>query len=510
MSIRSKSPLLLSLLLFLVLTPGCHAEETPPPKGPASTSGVMRRPSAAPSAARESLAPSEAAVREAEAPSSATPVATTAAKITAKMMAKTGKTDIKAHVFSAPDLAPTPRKARFSNPAVIGRSPAAASGLPVRIASLGGVPRTAASSKPVETAFPLVASASPIPTATGGGASVSASGEEPALDPQERAEGQEDVPEDFRRQLEELQQQVKKLREEAVARKRLAISTEEKEEKAADILSAASRKYILLKKGTLGFEYSFNYAYFSGDVIQKAAIVEQHSNHTFTNVFFTEYALRDNLTVNATLPFVYKYNRVGTSNAQEATDFGDFSLGVQYQPFKTGGHMPAAIFNAGVTLPLGTSPYKVVPDQGLGTGSGFYSVNAGVSLSRTMDPLVAFGSLSYTHNFPAGGLDQNWQDGRTLIGVDPGSSVGLGLGFGFALSYKASLNVSAQFGYTLSNEYHFSNAETYRNGSTVSTTFYIGTGWRVTPTRSVYLKLGIGLTSNDPDFSFSVRVPFEF
>jgi len=322
-------------------------------------------------------------------------------------------------------------------------------------------------------------------------------------------EADQEKPKSLEQQMEELRQELRKMRNEVEARKKLEVTEEEREKKAEDILTAAGREYTLIKKGAIGLEYSIDYSYFSGDVIKDAANVEQRSNHNITNQIYTEYGLKENLSVNATIPFCYKYNRAGTDSAQDATDLGDVSLGAQYQPYKAGGDLPTTILSAGVTLPSGSSPYKINPATSLATGSGFYALNAGASLSKTMDPLVAFANLSYTYNFEASGLNQNWSDGRNLTSVDPGSTVGLALGFGYALSYKASLNLSAQFAYTFSNVYHFNGAADYRNGSSMAGTFSIGTGWRITPARTITLKLGIGLTSSDPDFSLSVRVPFE-
>ena len=331
-----------------------------------------------------------------------------------------------------------------------------------------------------------------------------------AADAEDEGEDEDDQsPAGMARQLKELKQQVEKLRTEGEARKRLEVSEEEKEKKAGDILTAAGREYTLMKKGSLSLEYSCLYSYFSSDIIKSAASVEQHANHNITNQIYTEYALRDNFSANLSVPFAYKFDKVGTASAQEETDFGDVSIGVQMQPFKAGSDIPATIFSAGVSLPFGSSPYKINPATSLATGSGFYSVNAGASLSQTMDPLVAFGNLSYNYNFQAAGLNQNWTSGSNLTRVDPGSSVSVAMGFGYALSYKASLNLSTQFTYGFSNQYYFSNAATYGSGSSVSASFSIGTGWKITPTRSIALKLGIGLTSSDPDFSFSVRVPFE-
>lgn len=315
---------------------------------------------------------------------------------------------------------------------------------------------------------------------------------------------------DIQGQIDALKKELERLQKEADARKQLEITEEEKAKKGEEILSSVGREYTLLKKGTLGLEYDFTYAYVSSDVLKNAATVEQQSNHTLVNAVFIEYALRDNLTLNASIPFIYKYDKVGSDNASSVTGLGDVSFGAQYQPFKAGGEWPTTILNVGLSIPLGTSPYTIVPGQGQPTGSGFYSATAGATLSKTIDPLVAFGSLSYTYNFDADGLDQNWTDGRDLTKVVPGNSIGGVLGFAYALSYKASLNLSYQMTYNFGTEYRFSNASTFNNGSWVSSVFGIGTGWRITPSRSVTLKLGIGLTSNDPDFTFSVRVPFEF
>ncbi|GFO56402.1 hypothetical protein GMSM_34090 [Geomonas sp. Red276] len=319
----------------------------------------------------------------------------------------------------------------------------------------------------------------------------------------------EEAPKGIEQQMEDLRQELRKMQSEMEARKKLEVTEEEKEKKAEDILTAAGREYTLIKKGNIGLEYSLNYSYFSGDVIKDAAVVEKRSNHNITNQVYTEYGLKENLSVNATLPFCYKFNKVGSDASQEASDLGDVSVGMQYQPYKAGGDMPVTILSAGASFPTGSSPYKINTENSLATGAGFYSLNAGASLSKTIDPLVAFANLIYTYSFEASDLDQNWSNGSKLTSVDPGSSVALALGFGYALSYKASLNMSAQFAYNYSNVYHFSNGTDFRNGSSTSATFNIGTGWRITPARSISLKLGIGLTNNDPDFSFTVRVPFE-
>jgi HAMP domain-containing protein len=334
-----------------------------------------------------------------------------------------------------------------------------------------------------------------------------------SIQPEVKKPKQDDSPQSVQQEVQELKREVQRMRDENEARKRLEVPEEEKSKSVEDILSAVSRQYTLLKKGTIGLGYTFGYSYYSGDVINEAAVpfaIERRSSHNIANIIDTEYAILNNLTISANVPFIYKYNKVGTSSSQDATDIGDIALGLQWQPIKAGGKLPTTILSAGVTIPTGSSPYKIDPDQSLPTGNGYYSFSGGVSLSKTLDPLVAFGNLSYSYGLPVSGLSQVWGTSNNLIKVEPGSSIGFALGFGYALSYQASLNISTQFNYAFGSRYTFSNVGAIESGSSVSSTFNVGTGWRVTPTRSIYLTLSIGLTVNDPDFALAARVPFEF
>ncbi|MCX5848788.1 MAG: transporter [Deltaproteobacteria bacterium] len=321
---------------------------------------------------------------------------------------------------------------------------------------------------------------------------------------------QDGSPKSLEQEVKELKQEVQRIRSENEARKKLEIPEEEKSKSVEDILSAVGREYSLLKKGTIGLSYTLGYSYFSGDAISDTTLVEKRSNHNIVNIITAEYALFNNLTIGTGIPFAYKYNRVGTSSSQEATDLGDVSLSLSLQPFKSGGKIPTTILSFGASLPTGTSPYRVDLKNSLPTGSGLYSFSGGVSLSKVLDPLVAFGSLNYSYSLPEEGLSQRWGTKEVLTKVDPGSSLGLALGFGYALSYQASLNLGVSFGYSFGSNYIINNITEYKSGSSVSSSFNVGTGWRISPTRSIYAGLAIGLTNSDADFSFSVRLPFEF
>ena len=54
------------------------------------------------------------------------------------------------------------------------------------------------------------------------------------------------------------------------------------------------------------------------------------------------------------------------------------------------------------------------------------------------------------------------------------------------------------------------NAGETTAGSRTFSILSIGTGWQLSPTLSMIMRVGIGLTNDDPDFIFSLRMPFQF
>jgi hypothetical protein len=84
-----------------------------------------------------------------------------------------------------------------------------------------------------------------------------------------------------------------------------------------------------------------------------------------------------------------------------------------------------------------------VPES-LPTGNGVWSITPGISLVKTFDPAVLFGTLSYTHN-----LEESFDDisstvnqSRLQASVKLGDSYQIGAGIAFALNEKMSMSFS--------------------------------------------------------------------
>lgn len=318
-------------------------------------------------------------------------------------------------------------------------------------------------------------------------------------------------------QIQALQQKVTDLEKEAEARRMLRMTEDEEKQRESEILTAAGREYTLLPRHNLNFEYDLKYEYFSADILEDLRTedsgtlnVERRGNHIVYNQLNLEYGVLNNLSMNFGLPFVYKYDKRSGSDSREMTDLGDANLSLQYQPFKAGPTWPVLIVVVNGSFPTGRSPYKINSDTELATGNGYYAAGGGLSFSKTLDPVVAYGSVTYTHPFATTDMDQIQSDGSVLTEVAAGDTIGASLGLGFALSYRTSLNLSYQYAYHCESKYFFTDGSSTGGSSWVTSSVSIGAGWRLSPRFSVYTRVDIGLTSDDPDFIFNLRIPVRF
>ena len=335
----------------------------------------------------------------------------------------------------------------------------------------------------------------------------------------EELPGSEKLPEiqKLREEIKNIKEEILTLKDEAEARKKLKLKDEEKAKKKSieDILKASAERYTLIKKNHLELQDTLSYSYYADDKIitlynaedEFSGLKVEHSKeHTLVNTVQATYGMFDNLSIYTAIPFVYKYEK---SDKQEENDIGDISFGLQYQPFKGGGEWPVTILTWGFKTKSGKSKYKINPETELSTGSGSYSTRIGVNASKVVDPVVLFGSVSYTYKFEEDNLHQKQSDERFLTKVDPGETISCSIGFGYAMSYKISFTAQFQQSYSHKITYWMDNEKL--SGYTENTAMLIfGTGIRLNRKTSLYINVGTGLTEDSSDFMVSFRMPFEF
>lgn len=294
-----------------------------------------------------------------------------------------------------------------------------------------------------------------------------------------------------------------------------------------EVFEAAENSYSLLRKGSLGLNYSFDYSYYGDQRI--GLIIEPQVNsegqitgssnilnadvspaavHTFTNSFTLDYGLYDNITIGGRMPLIAKFD-----SEADITNFsvGDLSGTVRWQPWGiVPGTMSKTLFSS-IKLKTGDSPYEIDSSKHLASGSGYNSISAGGSVSKVLDPVVLFGSGTYGYNFSETGLNQ-LRDGRVLTEMHPGSSFSGSMGFAYSLSYDVSLSVSFQASYNDKTTFVLAQGDETVNssvGSQVTGLMNFALGVRVSPKTITNINVGFGMTESAPDFLVGFSMPID-
>lgn len=278
-----------------------------------------------------------------------------------------------------------------------------------------------------------------------------------------------------------------------------------------EVFQAAEKNYSLLKAGGKSLSYSLDYSYTSDSRINLDIVngvvrdldVTPSATHSFTNSFSFDYGVLNNLTLNARIPLSSRYD---TQNSLSATEWGDVSFGLRWQPFSYVPGKASVTLSTTLSTKTGVSPYEIEPGARLSTGSGTYSVSTGLSVSKVLDPVVLFGSLSSSYSFEQGGLNQI-RGGNQLKTVHQGQSYSFSGGFSYSLSYDTSLSISTQVGYSTETRLTFVGAGSVTSPDSVNGSMNFSLGIRVDPQTITNVSFGFGLTEDASDLNMGISYP---
>ena len=154
----------------------------------------------------------------------------------------------------------------------------------------------------------------------------------------------------------------------------------------------------------------------------------------------------------------------------------------------------------------------------LPTGSGFASLQSGVTWLYASDPVVFFGSFSYLYNFPRDDVSRTVLSGAPepfsptsteFIGeVEAGDIFGFNVGVGLALNEKAAISVG--YDQSVIGETKQNGADVPGSVRVILGTMSLGGSYRFNDRVSLNVALGVGVTRDTPDMSLTVRVPVIF
>lgn len=306
---------------------------------------------------------------------------------------------------------------------------------------------------------------------------------------------------------------------------------------------------VLTPKGKYVLEPSLQYGYSSSNrvalvgytVIPALLIglldVREVKRNTFTAALSGRFGITSRFELEARVPYVYRSDSTVQRpiNTGAASDqvfdasghaIGDVELAARYQLNDGGVDKPFYIGSLRFKSRTGKDPFEVVTDcnprcvgdnvTGTGlplelpTGSGFYSLQPGLTVLFPSDPAVFFGSVSYLHNFKRTDISRKvLAGGEEFLGtIEPGDVVGFNFGMGLALNEKSSFSI----GYD-----HNSVGRTRQNGEAVAgsvrtqlATLLLGYSYRLSEKTSLSVSVGAGLTRDTPDVSLTVRLPMTF
>lgn len=302
---------------------------------------------------------------------------------------------------------------------------------------------------------------------------------------------------------------------------------------------------VLTPRHRFVFEPSYQFGYSSNDrvalvgytVIPAILIglidVRQVRTTTQTAALAMRYGLTNRLEVEVRVPYLRNHTdtisrEIFTGTAQDRVftaggqGIGDVEATARYQWNNGGADKPYFVGWLRFKSRTGRDPFEVVTDcvtrcvqnaTGTGlplqtpTGSGFYSLQPGVTWLFPSDPVVLFGNLSYVHNFARQNVSRTLLlAGSERLGtVAVGDIVDASIGMGLALNDRTSISIGYDQSFV---------GVTRQNGKTVAGsarsvlgTLLLGASYRLSDKRSVNFSLGVGVTRDTPDATVTVRVP---
>jgi hypothetical protein len=303
---------------------------------------------------------------------------------------------------------------------------------------------------------------------------------------------------------------------------------------------------VLTPRGKVVVEPSLQYGYSSNNrvalvgytVVPALLIglvdVRQVKRNTLTGAVAVRYGLTSRFEVEGKLPYVYRsdstvsreiFTGTATDSVFEATGkgIGDVEVTGRYQLADGNANRPYLIGSLRVKSRTGRDPFDVVTDcitrcvgnttgtgqpLDLATGSGFYSMQPGLTWLYPSDPAVFFGSFTYEHNFKRTGVSRRVLNGETeFIGdIKAGDVLGMNVGMGLALNDRSSFSIGvdlSSIGRTKQNGIAVPGSVRTQLGSLL-----LGYSHRYAENRFINVSVGAGLTRDTPDLTINLRLPF--
>jgi len=305
---------------------------------------------------------------------------------------------------------------------------------------------------------------------------------------------------------------------------------------------------VLTPRGKIVVEPTYQFGYSTADrvalvgytIIPAILIglidVRQVRSTTQTAILTGRYGITNRMELEVRIPYVDTHTdtvsrEILTGSAQNnvfgssGKGLGDIEATLRYQINDGGADKAYYIGWLRFKSRTGKDPFEVVTDcvtrcvenlTGTGlpvqqpTGTGFYTIQPGLTWLLPSDPVVFFGNFSYLYNVERHNVSENiLLGGKQFLGnVKMGNEGDVSIGMGMALNDKASLSI----GYDQTFIGRTTESGRKLPGSTKVWLgqLLIGGSYRYNDKESLNVTLGVGVTRDTPDATIIIRVPMMF
>jgi hypothetical protein len=256
---------------------------------------------------------------------------------------------------------------------------------------------------------------------------------------------------------------------------------------------------LVLPRGSIELEPRFTYTYRGSDQLQivtsngQQVVAEQDTKRDrMESSFNVRLGLPWYSQIEVRIPYILDQEETVTATMfkreRQESGFGDIEVGLTKQLFWERGWRPDLLTFVNWKSKTG----------GSSIGSGFHSVQGGLTAVKRRDPLAFFGTLSYTGNL---------SDSLRGNSIDPGDAISFRFGTVFATSPDTSLRFAFEFSRAGKLE---SEGRKVPGSNTSVGLFELGLATIVYPQTLLDFRAAIGLTSDSPDFRLGISLPFRF
>lgn len=271
---------------------------------------------------------------------------------------------------------------------------------------------------------------------------------------------------------------------------------------------------------------------FLGDIT-----IDRVRSNTLELDLSARYRLTEKAQISVYVPWLYrstKFTHTGVNGASTTLDsqlvtasprMGDTEVTLYYQLCPETLHFPSFIFSLQGTLPTGVTPFGIltknvandnlttfiVPTD-IPTGNGMFALSAGLNFSKTIDPAVIFGNISFQRNFDRHFTNIGTTLPKTPGEVNLGDSITYGLGIAYALNERTSISLA--FTQELTDQAQMQPKHgkwsTLINSDSQAASLIASFTYGFTDHFATIAQVQAGLNEDAADFIATLRFPYTF